>query len=147
MVEASIAQSLQTLNSLQIFGVGNLILNLPAEATTCYNLPCPGSEWVAPYQAERARQAPRLAKLAAAAAQASETPNLKPAPLSETADAIEQLSSLLIIQVTGLIETQPANNPQCYNLPCQSDKDAAERQTQMTLAKAYETIGILYRDE
>jgi hypothetical protein len=146
-VDASIAQSLDTLRSLQIFGVGGLILNLPEEATACYNLPCPGSEWVEPYHAERARQAPRLAGLAAAASAASETANLTPAPLEQTADAIDQLASLQIVQVTGLIETQPANNPQCYNLPCQSDKDAAAAQTELTLAKAFQTIAILYRNE
>src|SRR5262245_14048650 len=56
-VDASITQSLDRLRALDIVHVGRLVLDLPEQATACYGLPCPGSEWVEKYEAERARQA------------------------------------------------------------------------------------------
>jgi hypothetical protein len=67
--------------------------------------------------------------------------------LNQTEAVVKELAELEIVHVTGLIETQPANNPQCYNLPCQSDKDAAELQNEQTLARASQILTILYRTE
>ena len=54
----TIEEDLARLRQLQIVEVRQLKLSLPAEATACYGLPCPGTEWQAQYDAERARQAP-----------------------------------------------------------------------------------------
>jgi hypothetical protein len=137
-VDASITQTFDRLRALQILDVGNLVLNLPAEATACYGVPCLNSPWQQPYLDERARQAPRLATLADAFEQANRDAYLQPAPMSEANAAIQSLSSLKVIEVGGVIQAQPANNPQCYNLPCQSDIDAAQLENERRVAKALE---------
>jgi hypothetical protein len=141
-VDASITQSFDRLRALQILDVGNLVLNLPPEATACYG-PCLNSPWRQPYLDERARQAPRLATLADAFEQANHDAYLQPAPMSEANAAIQSLTSLKVIEVGGIIQAKPANNPQCYNLPCQSDIDAAQLENERRVAKALEaaTLG------
>src|SRR5436305_2619723 len=77
-VDASIEKSFDHLRALQVFSADGLVMNLPAEATACYGAPCDKEKWQVPIDDERARQAPRLAKLAeltdAAARDASLTP-------------------------------------------------------------------------
>jgi len=137
-VEQSIQQSLDRLEALSIVHVGRLVLDLPAEATSCYGLPCPGSEPA--YNAERARQAPRLERLAKLAEAAAGDPYLAQHDKSEAGAALDALTALQVIQVTGLIETKPANNPSCYNLPCGSDIAAADREN---AARVTQVFGIV----
>jgi hypothetical protein len=138
-VDASIKDSLDRLNSLQLFSVDGLVLKLPAQASECYGIPCPGDKvGQAEYDAERARQASRLAKLAALAGRCSNSLCYDRAP--ESADqAVQALNALQIVQVGSLIAAQPANNPDCYNLPCQSDKDAAAAENQRRATVAFTT--------
>src|SRR5262245_57858310 len=63
-VNASIEKSYDHLRALQVFSADRLVMNLPAEATACYGAPCDPEKWQGPIDAERARQAPRLAALA-----------------------------------------------------------------------------------
>ena len=134
-VEQSIQLSLDRLQTLHIVYVGRLVLDLPAEATACYGLPCPGSEGA--YNAERARQAPRLERLAKLAEAAAGDPYLAPHDKSEASAALDALAALQVIQVTGLVETKPANNPQCYNLPCGSDIAAADRENASRVTQVF----------
>ena len=141
-VESSIQESLAQLRGLQLFAVGQLVLDLPEEATAFYGMPLPGSEWVAPYEHERARQAPRLAVLAAEAARRNADVTLcyQAAPSSsELATALQALSDLRIVTIGGLIETAPKNNSQCYNLPCEEDVRAAREENDLRSAK---TVGL-----
>ena len=39
---------------------------------------------------------------------------------------LEALRSLDIVTIGELIVAQPSNNPNCYNLPCPSDVQAAD---------------------
>ena len=66
-VNAAIEADLARLSALDVVNAYQLVLKLPAEATACYGVPCPGSEWQAAYDTERARQAARLDKLVAVA--------------------------------------------------------------------------------
>jgi hypothetical protein len=126
-VEQSIERSLERLNALQIVAGARLVLDLPAEATACYGVPCPESTWVGPYQAERARQAPRLDQLATLAEATVTDPNLVLHDKSEADAAIRALNGLAVIEVGALVQAAPANNGQCYNLPCPEDVEAADR--------------------
>src|SRR5262245_31204127 len=92
-VDAQIQQGLDRLRLLEIVDVSRLVLKLPGEATSCYGLPCPGSGWEAAYQQERARQAPRLTKLADIATQVSRDQYLAPRDPSEAAAAIQALAA------------------------------------------------------
>src|SRR5437016_693390 len=134
-VSAWIEQSLDRFRALQIVEVGELVINLPSEATACYGVPCPGSAWVGPYREERARQAERLSRLADMAETAASDKYLSPRPMTEADAAIQSLSSLQVIRVAGLVEAKPQNNPDCYNLPCPSDVQAAAEVNGLRVAK------------
>ena len=125
-VEASIEASFSRLAALDIVEAATLVSALPAEATSCYNLPCPDSKWVQPYQDERAKQAPRLAKLVELAESVAADPTIAPRDSSQAQAALDALAGLEIINAETLVEVKPANNPECYNLPCPADKAAAD---------------------
>jgi hypothetical protein len=138
-VDASIEDSLTRINALQLFSVEGLVLNLPAQARECYNLPCPNdaASWAA-YHAERARQAPRLAKLAEQA-EICNSGNCYISTPTSADEAVQALNALQIVTIGELIQTQPANNPECYNLPCPSDTAAAEIENNRRLQVAFTT--------
>jgi hypothetical protein len=144
-VDASIQQSFERLQALQIFSAESLVLNLPAEATACYNLPCPNSPYLQAYRDERARQAPRLATLAQAAEQANANTSLQPVDMSQADAALQAITDLQVVTVGGLIQAQPQNNPQCYNLPCASDVQAAQQQNELRVAKTFATADLATR--
>ena len=137
-VELSIQQSLDRLRGLRTVEVGDLVVDLPAEARACYGLVCEG--WQEKYQAERARQAPRVARLASLAEAAAADTSLAPRALSEADAALQALAGLQIVEVSGLVEVQPANNPQCYNQPCAEDVDAAERVNAAHVAQLFAVV-------
>jgi hypothetical protein len=45
-------------------------------------------------------------------------------------EAVQALDALKIINSGSLVVEQPANNPSCYNLPCDSDRQAADQENQ-----------------
>jgi hypothetical protein len=139
-VEASINESMTKLRSLDLVDVDRLVLDLPAQATQCYGLPCPGSQWVQVYQNEHARQAPRLAALADAAEEANREITTPAADLSGADAAVQSLRDLQIIDTSGLVMSQPANNPLCYNLPCPDDEAKATRDNDLRLARLVATV-------
>ena len=121
--QASVDENLTRLRSLTVFTVGELIVNLPAEASNCYG-PCPGSE--AAIQKAKDDAALRLDKLVDAAESAVKAP-IADACADATIDQnIAALKALQIVDVQGLIKEEPKNNPNCYSLPCESDIAAAK---------------------
>jgi len=136
-IEASITQSLDRLRALELVDVTKLVINLPAEATACYGLPCPGSSWEQPYRDERARQALRLEHLADIAVATAQNAYLAPRDPSEAAASVQALSALEVVAVAGLIEVKAANNPNCYNLPCPDDVKAADAENGLRVAKVF----------
>ena len=139
-VEQSIEQSFERLRALRIVDVRNLVLNLPAEATACYGLPCEGSVWEQRYRDERARQAPRLARLTDLAEATVHGQYHVTHDKSEAEAAIQALAALAIVEVAGLVETKPANNPQCYNLPCPTEVDAADRENSARVSQVFAIV-------
>jgi hypothetical protein len=120
---ANIDKNLERLRSLEVIGVGELIVKLPQEATNCYG-PCPGYEDVIAAAKEDA--AGRLQSLATIAETAAKSP-APDACAAATIDAnVAALRGLEVVEVEGLLKAEPKNNPNCYNLPCQEDIDAAQ---------------------
>ena len=124
---AHVDQNLARLKALQVFEVGQLIVDMPEGAQNCYG-PCPGTEGAVKKAKEQA--AVRLEKLTTVAEGATDKPaaaaSCEKASIDEN---LKALSALRIVGVSGLIEVQPVNNPQCYNLPCQEDIAAAKAAT------------------
>jgi len=145
-VEASIQHSFDRLRALEIFPVGRLVMNLPSEATQCYGLPCPGSQWVQPYRDEQARQAPRLQKLADLAEVTRHNQYLTPHDPSEAAAATRALNDLQVVTVETLLVAAPANNPQCYNLPCPADVQAADQENAKRVTEAFGLVEAAQRN-
>jgi hypothetical protein len=138
-VEQTIQQSLARVQALHVVDVTQLVLDLPAEARDCYGgPPCPGFE--TQYQAERARQAPRVERLASLAEAAARNPYLVPRDPSEADAALQALAGLAVVQVSGLVQVQPKNNGECYNLPCPADIEAAKRENGAHVAAVFATV-------
>jgi hypothetical protein len=134
VVSASINADLSRLESLEIFAAPRLVYELPAEATACYGQPCAPNLEPA-FRAEQARQAPRLAHLADLAAAVARDKSLTPAPSDEAAAALSALIGLRIVATDGLLRTTATSSPSCYNLPCPSDVEAAERTNGLRVAR------------
>jgi hypothetical protein len=121
---ARVDDNLARLHALDVFELGELIVQMPEEATACYGQPCPGSEPL--IEAAKGEAALRLDDFVAAAEPAAAegiAGNCEPAVVDAN---IAALQALQVVDVKGLIEEQPKNNPNCYNLPCQEDIDAAQ---------------------
>lgn len=126
---AAVDENLARLAGLQVVGVGQLLIDAPEGAMNCYGA-CPGFE----DEIAEATQdsAVRLAELVQIAEEIVATP-ADPAPQACEPSAVEAnleaLAGLRIVHIDGLLEVEPANNPMCYNLPCQEDIEAAEAAT------------------
>jgi len=123
---ARVDENLARLHALNVFDVGEMIVQLPQEATSCYG-PCPGSEPL--IEQAKGEAALRLDDFVAAAEPAAKTVTAD-ACAQPTIDAnVAALNALKVVEVKGLIVEQPKNNPTCYNTPCQTDIDAAQAVT------------------
>lgn len=137
-VSASIQKSLDRLNALQLFTVEGLVMDLPANSSDCYGVPCPGdTEGKAAWSAERERQAARLDKLATQAELCNQSGNCYIFTPGSADEALQAINGLKIVHAGTLVTAQPANNPSCYNLPCQSDIDAANAENQERAVKTF----------
>jgi hypothetical protein len=121
-------ENLARLQALDVFTVGELIVQMPEEATACYGVPCPGTEGQVETLVEAARgeAALRLQDLVAAAEPAADTVMADACAQAVIDENIAALLALQVVEVNGLIVEEPKNNPNCYNLPCQEDIDAAQ---------------------
>ncbi|MFT3839191.1 MAG: hypothetical protein QM723_19570 [Myxococcaceae bacterium] len=138
-VSASIQKSLDRLSALQLFTVEGLVMDLPANASDCYGVPCPGdTAGRAAWSEERSRQAARLEKLATQA-ESCNSGNCYIFTPGSPDEALQAINGLKIVHAGSLIAAQPANNPSCYNLPCDSDRQAADAENQR---RAVETFTI-----
>ena len=135
----AIAEDLTRLRELDVFVVGHIIRDLPAEATGCYfddigGLPCPG--WEDEVVAADTKLRPRLHDLVTTsiAAAASSDPTFVMNEDRVAAD-LAALRALEIVEVGELITTVAQNNPNCYNLPCPEDEEAAREANRLRAAK------------
>ena len=122
--EEALQADLELLASLSIVEVGRLVRDYPEGAMNCYG-PCPGFE--DEIAAEDARQAARLEQLVGIASSAASVTLEDSSCSVEVIDEnLAALDGLDIIEVFGLVEEVPQNNPYCYNTPCPEDVEAAE---------------------
>ncbi|MFZ5478622.1 MAG: hypothetical protein ACOZNI_17760 [Myxococcota bacterium] len=119
---AAIDENLARLEALEIVEVGALVNEEAEQAWSCYG-ECPGysEEKVA---AEEERQAVRLAVLADVAEGAAEGETVADDAADVEAN-LARLRALEIVEIGELIDAEPQNNPDCYNLPCPEDEQAA----------------------
>ena len=137
---AAIDENLATLRALDIFEVGELIVEMPAEALNCYGpKPCAGSE--SAVATARAAAAERLDAFTNQVITAAEKPYDSYACDANVDVNLEALRSLRVVEVGTFIRSEPQNNANCYNLPCQSDIDAANAANHTRAAKL-ESIAI-----
>lgn len=119
----SVDENLVRLRSLTVFTVGELIVNLPAEASNCYG-PCPGS---APAIAKaKDDAAARLDKLVDIAESAVKAPVADACAQATIDQNIAALKALQIVDVQGLILEHAKVSGQCYAVPCPADIEAAK---------------------
>ena len=122
-------ESVQRLRALQVIDVGEMTVQLPAEATNCYG-PCPGSEGVIAQARQHA--ADHLADFVVRAERAAAGPVQPESPACATdaiAANITALQGLRVIEVRALIAAQPTNTAVPYARPTESDVAAAQRTT------------------
>lgn len=117
----AVDENLSRLEDLALFAVGDVVLDLPAEGVNCYGV-CP--EWQAEADAQRADQNVRLTALVDIAEDVRALPYV--GGHQSPGASLELLQGLRLIEVGALVVDQPANNPDCYNLPCESDVRAAD---------------------
>ena len=120
---ARIDANLERLRALHVVDVGQLILRVPEGAQNCYGV-CPEDEPRA-----RAEAAERLSHFAdVAVSHAARTP--ADACSDAAVDSnLAALRALRLVEVNGLVRAEPSNNPNCYNLPCAEDIEAARQLT------------------
>ncbi|MDP6945253.1 MAG: hypothetical protein QF464_13980, partial [Myxococcota bacterium] len=122
-----IEENMARLETLEIFEVGQLIVDVPDEAYNCYG-PCEGFETA---EADAiAAAAENLAILADLAEEAMSQPSdAADCELSSIDTNLEALAGLQVVEVGDLLVAEPDTNPNCYNLPCAEDIAAAEALT------------------
>jgi hypothetical protein len=136
----AIDENLARLRALDVFEVGELIVEMPAEALNCYGpKPCAGSEPAV--AAARTTAAERLVAFTESVVAAAAKPYDSYACDANIDVNLEALRSLRVVEVGSFIRSEPVNSAFCYNLPCQSDIDAANT-TNHTRAAKLESIAI-----
>lgn len=131
---AAIDENLARLRALDIFEVGDLIVEMPTEALNCYGpKPCAGSEPAV--AAARSAAAERLIAFTDNVVAAAATPYDSYACDANIDVNLDALRSLRVVEVVSFIQSEPANSSFCYNLPCQSDIDAANQANHTRAAK------------
>ncbi|HVU03156.1 MAG TPA: hypothetical protein VHE30_15455 [Polyangiaceae bacterium] len=108
-----IDQNLERLRALDVFEVGSVIAPASSYCTT----PCADPLW--------GRTATDLERFTNAAETAAQTPSFSYACTEDVDLNLTTLRALGVVDIGAILVATPANNPNCYNLPCQSDIDAA----------------------
>jgi hypothetical protein len=116
-IEANLAQ----LRALQIFDVFGDVENRNCYAGPCIDDPSTAFEAKAPAEVRVADFTSRA--LAAAANPASDAYASLEGTVAQ--DNVAYLRSLQVAVIGELVLAQPKNNPNCYNLPCAEDTQAA----------------------
>jgi hypothetical protein len=130
----AIDENLARLRALDVFEVGELIVEMPTEALNCYGTkPCAGSEPAV--AAARTNAAERLVAFTDNVVAAAATPYDSYACDANIDVNLDALRSLRVVEVGSFIRSEPVNSSFCYNLPCQSDIDAANAANHARAAK------------
>ncbi len=106
-----IGDNLRALADLEVFEVGELVVQQPDSAFACYG-PCPGYEDDLA-QAETEAQE-RLAAFTAAALAAASEPSVGDPGPSAVDELLAELDELAVVEVEGLVERQLDSAGSCY---------------------------------
>ena len=121
---ANIDANLARLNALEVVEVGPTLV-LSGHAGNCYGIPCDDAE-AKRLDAEREVAAVDLQTLTDLAVSTAAESTYAPAFDRQAVDAdVAALDALDIVVVGTFAETVPANSANCYNTPCESDRQAA----------------------
>jgi hypothetical protein len=128
----AVDDNLARINALEVVEVSGMIVQYPEGSMNCYGI-CPGFEdEVAEAECDAAEKVAAIA-IVAEAADVEPVENFD----SEVVDAdLARLAALEVVDVERFVEAIPENNPECYNMPCQEDIEAADlanRERQATL--------------
>jgi hypothetical protein len=127
IVAAQLKTDLGRLHRLQIVSVETLAAN-GAESHGCYGLhPCDDNLSYPVTAAVYRREAPRLNRLVGLAEAVAGSPTARAV---DTAADLAALNALEIVRSSGLLTVAPANNPNCYSLPCPEDIARAQTENQ-----------------
>ncbi|MFO0600984.1 MAG: hypothetical protein U0228_37085 [Myxococcaceae bacterium] len=142
----SVRASLQHLEGLQLFTVGDLVLKLPEHARDCYGVPCPGdTASQTAYDAELTRQAARLASFVKVADMCNSGHCYLARPQSAD-ETLAALNALEVVHVQALVTVEPKNDPSCNGLVCPEEEAAAraenERREVLALTIAHNAKGL-----
>jgi hypothetical protein len=124
-LEAEAEAGLARLRALEVVEVRGLVLDLPAAASQCYGLCWNDATYGPAIVAEYQRQLPRLSKLADIGERVLTNSYPTTDKVEDAPPAIAWLEKLEIVELGQLLTVEPAKNPSCYSLPCQSDIDKA----------------------
>ena len=117
--------NLEILADLDVFEVGDLILDVPAEAFSCYGWPCP--EWAEEIAAARQEASVRLAAFTELAVYAvSDVNSPYVFPENWIGWHLDALRDLEVVEIGDLIEDEPEVTGNCYALPCPEEIAAAD---------------------
>jgi hypothetical protein len=118
-LEAAIQQDLASIHALEVVRLAGLRIDAPANA--CYQYPCPNDLRDPAVEPQYRQLAPRLARLTDTLQTIAADPDIAPAdPAGAYADMVA-LNQLHVVVVLDLWRVNPANNPNCYSLPCPAD--------------------------
>jgi hypothetical protein len=120
---------LDQLAALEVFAVGGLLARYPVGAMNCYGV-CPQFEdEVAQANVEAGERLATLVDHVGVALESEAA--IEPGVCEQAAiDAnLAALRALEIVEVGEFLAVVPQNNPNCYNVPCPQDIEAAELET------------------
>jgi len=118
---ADVATNLAKLRALQIFEVGDVIVRTP-QSGNCYGFPCASD-----IEAAKAKAAARLRDFTNKTVTAAASPPAQGVTEAQANAMLEQLRALDVVTIGKLLVEAPKNNPNCYNVPCPADKEAAAK--------------------
>lgn len=131
---AAIDENLARLRALDVFEVGDLIVQMPNEALNCYGpKPCAGSEPAV--AAARVAAAERLVTFTDGVSKAAASPSDDYACEANIQVNLDALRSLQVVDIGNIIVSQPLNTGFCYGNPCPADIDAANQANHARAAK------------
>jgi hypothetical protein len=116
---ADVATNVAKLRALQIFEVGDVIVHAP-QSGNCYGFPCS-----ADVAAAKAKAAERLDAFTNKAVTAAALPPAQGVTSVQANAMLDELRALDVVTIGDLLVASPKNNPNCYNVPCPEDREAA----------------------
>jgi hypothetical protein len=123
-LQVDVQDHLARLRALQIVEVGQLVMQLPNQATACYGLPCSADTTAETVDRALRVQAPRLARLTDLAEESARASTVTGDTGHATAD-LAALRRLSIVELGGLLAVTPQTSTSCYNLVCPDDAERA----------------------